>query len=65
MAIDATTKASPFITPRSARPKEKISTKEIEASTAPAPIDGWPSDSAPNRVSLIVHVQPVKPIARP
>ncbi len=64
-AIEATTKASPRSTPRSASPKENIRTKESATSPAPAPIEGWPSASGPNSASVIVQVQPVNPTASP
>ena len=63
--MEETTKASPFMTPRSARPNEKISRKQRPVRIAPAPKAGWPSESAPNRFSLMVQFQPEKPMAKP
>ena len=65
MEIDPTTKASPFMKPRSARPKAMKRTKISEVRMAPAPMAGWPSGKAPKAVSGKVQAQPVKLIARP
>ncbi|MNE63734.1 hypothetical protein D3C80_1591040 [compost metagenome] len=55
----ATTKASPFSTPRSASAKENNSKKVVISKMAPAPKAGWPSLSVPNSCSFHCQFQPL------